>query len=99
MEQQISRWIPLSVALAAGLAILIRNAYTSKERRSPGQWIIFQLYKVMRIVWALIRGVDVGYLEYRRVLEQSTIEVENERQLGKLTKLRAGESALAYTER
>jgi hypothetical protein len=100
MQQELSRWIPLIVAIVAGSAILLRHAYGTKERRSPGQWVIFQMYRVIRIGWALIRGIDVGYLEYRRVLEQAAIQVENERQLGKLAKRGEGTAALlaAYAE-
>ncbi len=86
MEQQAFRWAPLTVALVAGLLILLRNVQMTGERRSPGQWFIFRMYRFMQFVWALVRGIDVGYLEYRRVLQQSRIEVENERWLGKLIK-------------
>ena len=75
MEQQAFRWAPLTVALVAALLILLRNVQMSTERRSPGQWLIFRLYRIMQFVWALVRGIDVGYLEYRRVLQQARIEV------------------------
>ena len=52
----------------------------------------------MQFVWALVRGIDVGYLEYRRVLQQTRIEVENERWLGKLIKGRQQESVLTPIE-
>lgn len=96
MEQQMSRWIPLAVALAASLAVLIRNLQISKERRSWGQLLIFGLYKGMRFVWAILRGIDVGYLEYRRVLQETSIEIQNERCLGKLIKGRAREKSALY---
>jgi hypothetical protein len=96
MEQDVSRWMPLGIALVAAAAILLRNAQVAKERRSSGQWLIFGLYKVMRFVWALLRGVDVGYLEYRRVLQEAAIEVENERCLGKLIKGRRTEKVQLY---
>lgn len=86
MQEQAFRWAPLTVALAAGLIILWRNSQLATERRSPGQWFIFRLYRFMQFIWAMVRGIDVGYLEYRRVLQQSKIEVENERWLGKLIK-------------
>lgn len=95
MEQQAFRWAPLTVALLAGLFILIRNARDVEERRSPGQWFIYRLYRLMQFVWALVRGMDVGYLEYRRVLQQARIEVENERWLGKLIKGRQGTTVLS----
>lgn len=98
MQQEAFRWAPLTVALAAGLVILLRNAHGTKERRSPGQWFIFRLYRFMQFVWALVRGIDVGYLEYRRVLQQTRIEVENERWLGKLIKGRRNETALNPVE-
>lgn len=98
MEQQAFRWAPLTVALAAGLLILLRNTQIAKERRSPGQWLIFRLYGFMQFVWALVRGIDVGYLEYRRVLQQTKIEVENERWLGKLIKGRQPEAVLTQVE-
>jgi len=62
MQEQALRWIPLAVALTAGLAILLRNTQITKERRSPGQWLIFRLYRLMRLVWAIVRGIDMGYL-------------------------------------
>lgn len=84
MEQQAFRWAPLTVALVAGLLILVRNRQIAKDRRSPGQWFIFRMYQVTQFFWALVRGIDVGYLEYRRVLQQAKIEVVNERWLGRL---------------
>ncbi len=98
MQQEAFRWAPLTVALAAGLIILIRNAQLSKERRSPGQWFIFRMYRFMQFIWALVRGIDMGYLEYRRVLQQTRIEVENERWLGKLIKGRRDEAVLSPIE-
>ena len=98
MEQQAFRWAPLAVALAAGLIILMRNVQLSRERRSPGQWFIFHSYRFMQFIWALVRGIDVGYLEYRRVLQQTKIEVENERCLGKLIKRRHEEGVLSQVE-
>ena len=92
MEQQAFRWAPLTVSLVAGLLILLRNAQFTKERRSPGQWFIFRMYQGMQFIWAVVRGLDVGYLEYRRVLQQSKIQVENERELGKLIKGRPVEA-------
>ena len=56
------------------------------------------MYGFMQFIWALVRGIDVGYLEYRRVLQQTRIEVENERWLGKLIKSRRGEGVLNPVE-
>lgn len=96
MDSQLSRWIPLGVALAAALAVLIRNMQVSKERRSWGQLLIFTLYRGMRVIWAILRGIDVGYLEYRRVLKETSIEIQNERCLGKLIKRQAQDKATVY---
>ena len=96
MDSQISRWIPLSVALAASIAILIRNMQSRRERRSSGQLMIFTLYRGMRLVWAILRGIDLGYLEYRRVLKETSIEIQNERCLGKLIKKRQATEAVVY---
>ena len=96
MDSQISRWIPLSVALAASIAILIRNMQSRRERRSSGQLMIFTLYRGMRLVWAILRGIDLGYLEYRRVLKETSIEIQNERCLGKLIKKRQAAEAVVY---
>jgi hypothetical protein len=96
VDSQISRWIPLSIALAASLAVLIRNVQGSKERRSWGQLLIFTLYRGMRVIWAILRGIDLGYLEYRRVLKETAIEIQNERCLGKLIKKRDAEKAPLY---
>ncbi len=98
MQQQAFQWAPLTVALVAGLLILVRNAQPTQERRSPGQWFIYRLYRFMQFIWALVRGIDVGYLEYKRVLQQSRIEVENERWLGKLVKGRQNAAALNQLE-
>ncbi len=86
MQEEVSRWTTLGIALGAGLIVLFLNRRTVKERRSSGQWIILQLYKVMRFFWAIVRAVDVGYLEYRRVQQEAALEIENERFLGKLVK-------------
>jgi hypothetical protein len=96
MEQEATRWIPLAIALGAVMVVLFRNIQLTKERRSSGQLLIFALYRAMRIVWAVLRGIDVGYLEYRRVLQETPIEVENERRLGKLVKGRGDDKAAIY---
>ena|SRR5581483_3112768 len=94
MEQNLSRWIPLSVALVAGLLILWRAALSTRDRRSPGQWLIYRFYKLVQTGWAIARAIDVGYLEYRRVLQETRIEMENERCLGKMVKGRVEGSTL-----
>ena len=86
MDQRASHWLPLAIALAAGLLILWRTALSTTERRSWGQLLILFLYKLMRRGWAIVRAIDCGYLEYRRVLQNTPIEIENERWLGKLVK-------------
>lgn len=93
MPLELSRWVPFAVALAASLAILMRNVQGKKERRSWGQLLIFTLYRGMRLVWAILRGIDVGYLEYRRVLQQTSIEIQNEKCLGKVIR---GRKATLY---
>lgn len=82
--------------MAASLAVLIRNVQVSKERRSWGQLLIFTLYRGMRVIWAILRGIDVGYLEYRRVLKETSIEIQNERCLGKLVKRQSEEKSALY---
>ncbi|MBV9406980.1 MAG: hypothetical protein JO211_16650 [Acidobacteriaceae bacterium] len=86
MDQRASHWLPLAIGLVAGLLILWRTALSPKERRSWGQWCIFVLYRTVRRCWALVRAIDVGYLEYRRFLQNTPIEIENERWMGKLIK-------------
>ena len=86
MAQQVSQWIPLSFALILGGVILARNKRITGERRSFGQWLILLFYKVIRFLWAIVRGVDVGYLEFRQVLKQTQLEAENEKALGKMVK-------------
>ena len=94
--QQASRWIPLAIALSAVTFILFKNFQVSKARRSSGQWLIYCLYKTTRVFWAVVRGIDVGYLEYRRVLREANIEVENEKCLGKLIKAHGTDEAPVY---
>jgi hypothetical protein len=84
MEQQASQWISLAIALVAGAFFLFRNFRPSKERRSIGQAFICMLYKIVRFFWAVVRAVDIGYLEYRRVVTRTPLEMENEKELGKL---------------
>lgn len=84
MQQQAAYWIMLSAALLAGAVVLVRNRISPNGRRSLGQWIIYRLYRVMRFVWAIVRAVDVGYLEYRRVLRETPLLMENEQAFGKL---------------
>ncbi|HEY7307610.1 MAG TPA: hypothetical protein VH601_26030 [Bryobacteraceae bacterium] len=96
MEQQFMRWIPLAVALAAAATILLRHMHVTKERRSFGQFLILGFYKWMRYLWAIVRAVDVAYLEYRRVLEDTPLQIENERHLGKLVKASLRGKPVAY---
>jgi len=83
MQQQASQWIALIVALVAGSLLLLRNVRPGKERRSVGQAFIHLLYRYTRFIWAISRAVDIGYLEYRRVLASTPLEIENEMHLGK----------------
>jgi hypothetical protein len=84
MAEQFSQWVPLSFALILGGVVLARSKRVTGERRSFGQWLILFAYRVMRFLWAIVRGVDAGYLEFRQVLKQVRLETENERTLGKL---------------
>jgi prolipoprotein diacylglyceryltransferase len=84
MEQQTPHWITLAIALTIGLVILLCNLKPSKDRRSFGQWVILMLYKVIRFFWAIVRATDVGYLEYRRIVQGTSLETENEKCLGKI---------------
>jgi len=86
MEQQISHWITLTIAVTIGLIILLFNFKLKKDRRSFAQWLILMLYKAIRLFWAVVRATDVAYLEYRRVLRQTPLEMENERFLGKIVR-------------
>ena len=86
MREQIVHWIPLSFAILIGGVVLYRNHRIAGERRSVGQWIILLCYKMIRFLWAVVRGIDVGYLEFRRALLLTDIETENERTLGKRVK-------------
>lgn len=86
MQQQSAHWVVLAVALATGSMILLRNVRTGKDRRSFGQWFILLLYRFLHFLYAIIRAMDVAYLEYRRELRHMPIEIENERELGKLIK-------------
>jgi hypothetical protein len=40
------------------------------------------------------RAIDLGYLEYRRVLQESNIEIENEKFFGKVVKAAANERSI-----
>ena len=93
MEQQTSHWITLTTALTVGLMILLFNIRPKKSRRSFGQWVILTLYKVIRFFWAIVRAVDVAYLEYRRALQETPLEIVNERSLGKIVKAAAEDEA------
>ena len=97
MEDQLMRWIPLAIALGAVVTILFRNMHVMKERRSFGQFLILGFYKWMRCLWAVVRAIDVGYLEYRRVLEETPLQIENERQLGKRVKVSLSTKSGVYT--
>ncbi|MGI8961951.1 MAG: hypothetical protein ACR2IV_19770 [Bryobacteraceae bacterium] len=85
MLEQVLHWSTLAVAFVLGLTVLLKKK-ARKERRSSGQWVILLLYKAVRRAWALVRAIDVGYLEYRRAIKEAPFEIENERCLGKLVK-------------
>ena len=86
MEQDLGQWLPLSFTLVIAGVFLWRHRRPNAERHSFGQWIILLFYRVIRFLWAVARGIDVGYLEFRRVLASTVIEMENERILGRLVK-------------
>ena len=87
MDQQTPHWITLAIALTIGLIILLFNLKPAKDRRSFGQWLILMFYKVLRFFWAIVRAADVGYLEYRRVIQETALHTENERFLGKISRV------------
>lgn len=97
MEEQLMRWFPLAIALAAVGTILFRNMHVTKERRSFGQFLILGFYRWMRYLWAIVRAIDVAYLEYRRVLEDTPLQMENERHLGKLIKVTLDAKPAVYS--
>ena len=97
MQDQVIRWIPLAIALAATATIMFRHMHVTKERRSFGQFFILAVYKWMRWIWAIVRAIDMAYLEYRRVLEDTPLQMENEKYLGKLVKVSLGDKAVAYS--
>jgi hypothetical protein len=85
VEEQVLHWSTLGVASLLGLTILVRK-HGRRERRSLGQWMILLLYKAVGRFWALVRAIDMGYLEYRRAIKEAPFQIENERCLGKLVK-------------
>ena len=85
MEEQVLHWSTLGVASVLGLSILMAK-HARKERRSWGQWVILLLYKALGRLWAMVRAIDMGYLEYRRAIKEVPFQIENERCLGKLVK-------------
>lgn len=86
MEQQVLHWSTLAVALLAGLTILFLKRAPRNDRRSFGQWMILLLYKAAARFFALVRAIDFGYLEYRRMRGTLPFQIENEKALGKLVK-------------
>lgn len=85
MQEQVLHWSTLGVAFLLGLTVLLKKQ-AKKERRSWGQWVILLLYKAVRRFWAVVRAIDLGYLEYRRAIREAPFEIENERCLGKVIK-------------
>ena len=96
MQDQVIRWIPLAIALAATATIMFRHMHVTKERRSFGQFVILAVDKWMRWIWAIVRAIDMAYLEYRRVLEDTPLQMENEKYLGKLVKVSLGDKPVIY---
>ncbi len=85
MEEQVLHWSTLGVASILGLSILMAK-HARRERRSWGQWVILLLYRTLGRLWAMVRAIDMGYLEYRRAIKEVPFQIENERCLGKLVK-------------
>lgn len=75
---------------------MFRHMHVTKERRSFGQFVILAVYKWMRWIWAIVRAIDMAYLEYRRVLEDTPLQMENEKYLGKLVKVSLGDKPVIY---
>lgn len=64
--------------------VVLRHHDKRKQHRSFMQVLINAVYAFLRFFYAVARGLDVGYLEYRRVLrEEPGPVVENELHLGK----------------
>ena len=97
MQHELSQWLPVSLALVVGFLILLRHMNASNDRRSFGQWTILVLYRMVHFFWAVARAVDLGYLEYRRILQESRIEIENEKFFGKIVKASANENSIGET--
>lgn len=74
----------LSVVLLLLAIAFWRHFDTKRPHRSVWQALILLLYHTIRFFWAIVRGIDMGYLEFRRVMRETPIETGNERELGKL---------------
>jgi hypothetical protein len=94
MQHELSQWLPVSLALVVGFLILLRHMNVSNDRRSFGQWTILSLYRMVHFFWAVARAVDLGYLEYRRIIQESRIEIENEKFFGKIVKASANANSV-----
>ncbi len=86
MEQDLVHWLPLSLTFVIAGVFLWRHRRPKADRHSCGQRAILLFYRVIRFLWAIVRGVDVGYLEFRKVLASTVIDMENEKVLGRLVK-------------
>lgn len=81
------------ISIAIGLFLIamfqaFRHHDTQHEHRSFLQWVISVMSRFVRFWYAVAVGFDFGYLKYRQTLEDTPIDLENEKVLGKILKPR-----------
>ena len=93
MEQQTSHWITLTTALTVGSDDSVIGSSTEKIRRLFGQWVILTFYKVNPFLLGDSSGGRCWLPEYRPPLQETPLEIENERSLGRIVKAAAEDEA------
>lgn len=72
--------------IALVMGVIVFMAFRRNDRKRPHrsffQLIVFALYFIARWQYALIKGIDQGYVQYRLALQQTELEIDNERELG-----------------
>ena len=76
--------IPILAAAGVGVILALRHFDRKASHRSILQMVIYAMYWVARWQYSVIRGIDAGYVAYRRTLSETRLDIENERELGLL---------------
>jgi hypothetical protein len=76
--------MPFMAIMLLTMIVAFRRHDQKCRHRSFIQWSIYLMRRLSLFLWAVVSGLDAGYLNYRQVLASYKEPLENEEALGLL---------------